>query len=102
MLYYKQKNGLWIDEYDIDRAFYINFGESKATNEREFLIWLNDKLGKSIIEVRRENDPYLVDALIKANQKLTAVKILHSQFGFSLNKAKEIVDQAEKEMKANR
>ena len=101
MLYYKLKTELWVDEYDINRAFFINTGHVNIRNEKEFLIWLYDKLGKSIVEVRRESDPYLVDELIKAKQKALAAKVLYRQFGFTLAKAKEIVDQTEKELNAN-
>jgi ribosomal protein L7/L12 len=104
MLYYKQKNGIWIDEYDVKRAYYISTGKqvSIVDADKDYLVWLYDKLGNSIVEVRRETDPFFVDELIKANQRLLAIKVLNRVYGFELVKAKEIVDKAEMELKANR
>lgn len=102
MLYYKQKNGIWIDIYDVKRAYYISTGNQTAIIDRDFLLWLYDKLGKTIVEVRRENDPKLISELIKANQRVLAIKVVHDLHGCSLATAREIVDQLEKELKGNR
>lgn len=99
-LYYKKRSGIWIERFMIEEAFYLDFGYYPVFGtEIEFLIWLYDKLGKSIVEIRKGNDPYLVDALIKANQRVLAIKVLHQQFGFDLTKAREIVDEAEAKIK---
>lgn len=104
MLYYKQKNGIWIDEYDVKRAYYISTGRqvSIVDADKDYLVWLYDKLGNSIVEVRRETDPFFVDELIKANQRVTAIKVVHNLYGCTLSSAREIVDQLEKELKGNR
>jgi hypothetical protein len=99
-LYYKKRNGIWIERFRIEEAFYLDFGYYPIFGtEREFLTWLYEKLGKTIMEVRKENDPYLIDELIKGNQRVLAIKLVHQQFGFDLTKAREIVNEAEAKFK---
>lgn len=101
-IYYKLRNGIWIERWRVEEAFYIDHGYYPILgNETEFLVWLHGKLGKSIIASCNGNSPYLIDALIKANQKMLAVKVLCRQWNFSLAKAKEIADEAEAKIKAN-
>lgn len=91
-LYYKLKTDLWTRRYNLESAFEICTGKRYYGNEREFLRWLHPLLGKSIIAVKRSDDPTLVDELLANDQKVLAVAAYRDCHGCTLTEAKEAIE----------
>lgn len=94
-LYYKLKTGLWTRRYNLESAFEICTGKRYYGNEREFLRWLHPLFGKSIIAVKRSDDPTLVDELLANDQKVLACAAYRDCHGCTLAEAKEAIDRKE-------
>lgn len=92
-LYYKTSQGNWISHIKLEALFHQENGCYSFEAPREFITWLGANLGNTILEIRRANDAYLIDEFIKAKQNILAIRALHLYYGFSLSKAKQIVDE---------
>lgn len=95
ILYYKLRDGFWVRRYSIESAFEIAKGKTHYSHEREFLRWLHSLLGKSIIAVKRSDDPTLVDELLANDQKVLACAAYRDCHGCTLTEAKEAIDRKE-------
>ena len=95
-LYYKNADGNWITQYEIEMAFYLNTGISRFSNEKKFLCWLYPLLGKTIICAKREDDPELVTKLLKSKQKYSAIKVYKAINHCTLKEARDAIERMTK------
>lgn len=92
-LYYKLANGNWVDRYDIETAFYISTGAKYTTGGKEFVRWLFPLLGKSILAVKKADDPELIAELLKSRQKIRAMKVYKDIHNCTLAEARETIER---------
>ncbi|MCM1215383.1 MAG: hypothetical protein NC548_12795 [Lachnospiraceae bacterium] len=93
-LYYKTKDGKYVDEYDVASAFNIVHGKSKIGNESEYLKFLWELLHSTLTF---EPEP-TIEKFIKAGRKIYAVKLYRDEHNCTVKEAKEIIDKMEQEM----
>lgn len=92
-LFYKIKNGNWVRRSAIHEAFEIETGKTYYSDEKSFLCWLYPKLGKTIIAVKRSNDPTLIKELLSNGQKLSAIIVYKANHNCGLAEAKAAIDK---------
>ena len=92
-LYYKLANGNWVDRYDIEGVFYISTGAKYTTDGKEFVRWLFPLLGKSILEVKKADDPELIAELLKSRQKIRAMKVYKDIHNCTLKEARDTIER---------
>ena len=95
-LYYKKVDGNWITQYEIETAFYLSTGISRFSNEKKFLCWLYPLLGKTIVCVKREDDPELLTELLKSKQKYSAIKVYKTINHCTLKEARDAIERMRK------
>lgn len=94
LLYYKTKDGKYVDQYNIASAFNIVYGKSRIGNESEYLKFLWDLLHSTLTF---EPDP-TIEKFIKAGHKIYAIRLYRDEHDCTLREAKEIIDKMEQEM----
>ena len=92
-LYYKLANGIWVDRYEIEMAFYISTGAKYTTGGKEFVCWLFPLLGKSILAVKKADDPELIAELLKSRQKIRAMNVYKDIHNCTLKEAREAIER---------
>ena len=92
-LYYKLANGNWVDRYEIEIAFYISTGAKYATDGKKFVRWLFPLLGKSILAVKKADDPELIAELLKSRQKIRAMKVYKDIHNCTLKEARDAIER---------
>ena len=95
-LYYKKSDGNWITQYEIETAFYLSAGISRFSNEKKFLCWLYPLLGKTIVCVKRSDDPELVTELLKSKQKYSAITVYKAINRCTLKEARDAIERMRK------
>lgn len=92
-LYYKLANGNWVDRYEIEMAFYISTGAKYAIDGKKFVCWLFPLLGKSILAVKKADNPELIAELLKSRQKIKAMKVYKDIHNCTLAEARETIER---------
>lgn len=92
-MYYKLANGFWVDRDDIKQAFYISTGRKYSTDSKEFVRWLFPLLGKSIVSVKRSDDPELITELLNCGQKVFAMKVYKDIHDCTLKEARDAIER---------
>ena len=95
-LYYKKADGNWITQHEIETAFYLSTGIRRFSNEQKFLCWLYPLLGKTIVCVKRSDDPELVTELLKSKQKYSAITVYKTINHCTLKEARDAIDVIER------
>jgi ribosomal protein L7/L12 len=91
-LYYKLANGNWVHEHALDEAFLISEGKTHFGNEIAFLDWLGSLLNITLLEVKADTDPTLLEEAIASENKILAIKLYIEQNNCRLAEAKNAVE----------
>lgn len=91
-LYYKLANGNWVHEHVLDEAFLISEGKTHFGNESAFLDWLGSLLNITLLEVKADTDPTLLEEAIASENKILAIKLYMYQHNCTLAEAKDVVE----------
>ena len=97
-------NGIYYDEYEIARAYFLVTGDNVwidefGTTTKKFDIWVHDLIGLSIKKiVNFEDVPY--EDFMNAGQKIMAVKAYRERNNCSLREAKDAIDKIQEELEA--
>ena len=67
-------------------------GAKCTTDSKKFVRWLFPLLGKSILAVKRGDDPELIAELLKSRQKVRAIKVYKDLHDCTLAEAREAVE----------
>lgn len=97
MLYYTLRNGQYVDEIDLHRAYEIVTGKTYTYDSQEYSKWLHSLLGKSIVSVQKSEDMAIEDFL-KRGSTIGAVKVYRERNGCTLREAKDAIDELKKKM----
>lgn len=89
-IYYILSDGHIITRHELQNAYYVTHGYDYRRNEKDFLKWLYDLLGKTIMQVISEQDME-VEKLAK-DRAILAMKLYRERHNCTLAEAREYVE----------
>lgn len=90
--YYKDKDGMYYSEHDVEKAYYITTGKTRREDEQEYLCWVDSIWGKAIVASYDGKD-IAINKDLAMKQPVLATKLYRQHHGCSLREAYEVISQ---------